>query len=202
MKITSINIKPVESAPEVGLVARLSMTIDNAISLRGMRLMLRKDGTYGLGMAAQRRRNDPEKVDELYHPITSACRKSLEEAAVAAYKEALAETDKQPNYIYDLDNCELDKAMNITNVRFYPTKRADARCKAFVSVVLDDEFVLHQMQLVKREDGSLLLGMPNFPVQGANGDRINVYHPISAAARTKLSEAILADWEKAQAEAE
>lgn len=203
MKITSINIKPVENAPEVGMVARISMTIDNAIALRGMRLLRRKDGTYGLGMAAQRQRNHPERINELYHPIVSECRKRMEEAAVAAYKEAQAEADKQPNYIYDIEDVELDKAMNITSIRFYPTKRPDARCRAFASVVLDDEFVLHQIHLVKLDNGTMLLGMPNFPApkDGAEGgDRVNVYHPISAAVRTKLTETVLAEWEKFQAE--
>lgn len=201
MKITSINIKPVKDAPETGLVARLSMTVDNAIAIRGLRLLKREDGTYGLGMPDERRRNDPKKYTEFAHPINKECRKAMEDAAVAAYTEAQGEADKQDNYIYDLANdADLDEALNITAIRFNFTKKPDAICKAFVSVTLDNEFVFSQIHLLEREDGSKLLGMPNFPNRGEAGDRVNVFHPISAAARTKLTEVVLAEYEKAKAE--
>lgn len=200
MKITSINVKPVKDAPETGLVARLSMTIDNAVAIRGMRLLKREDGTYGLGMPAERRRNNAEKYDEFFHPINRDCRKVMEDAAVAAYIAAMGEADQQDSYIYDLEAVELDAALNITDIRFHFTKKPDAVCKAFVSVTLDNEFVLNQIHLVERKNGSKLLGMPNFPTRGSDGDRINVFHPISEAARTKLTEAVLAEYDKAKEE--
>ena len=55
MKITSINVKPVKSERDPKLLARVSMVIDNAVSLRGLRLRKKDDDSIVLLMAAQPR---------------------------------------------------------------------------------------------------------------------------------------------------
>lgn len=204
MKITSINIKPVKSDRDPRLLARVSMTVDNAMSLRGMRLRKKDDDSIVLLMAAEPRWDDPTKYVELYHPISAEARKMLTDIAVDAYNKALGEKEEKERYIYEMPDEKAE--LNITSVRVYPTKSETAKSKAFVSVVIDDMLVLHQIRLFDRPDG-LMMGMPNFrrkltaEKQEGPVDMINVYHPISAEARKALETPILEAYKKGSKDA-
>ena len=196
MKITSVCVKPVAEAPAVGMVARISMTVDSAIAMRGIRLMRQEDGTFRLNMAAQRRRSDPEKVDELFFPLNADCRKRLTDVAVSAYQEAAAKKDGQTSYIYDVEECPLEEGLNITEIRMFYPRNPESRCKAFVSITLDDEFVLRNMFLTQRDDGTLHLSMPSFEnTRDREEGPINIFHPVSQAARIRLTEAVVEKYE-------
>lgn len=202
MKITSINVRPVKTPPEEGLLARISMTVDNAISLKGMHLMRSKNGSIYLLMADQPRRNAPGEYEDLYHPITRECRQYMLDTVKETYEMALEEPDHQESYIYDLTGgTEQGSTLNITEIRIHRTKSPDARCKAFVAVVLDDEFVLHQMRLHPGKDGELFLAMPSFPRRAGEERSVNIYHPISTPVREKLVADVIAEYEKTEAEA-
>lgn len=83
----------------------------------------------------------------------------------------------------------VDGVMEVTKV----TLRAVAMNKvcAIASVVLDEQFVVHDLRVVNGEKG-LFVAMPSrkFP----NGDFRDICHPINAEARQHLQDAVLAQF--------
>lgn len=70
------------------------------------------------------------------------------------------------------------------------TLRAVAMNKvcAIASVVLDDQFVVHDLRVVNGEKG-LFVAMPSRKLP--NGDFRDICHPINAEARQRLQDAVL-----------
>lgn len=196
MKITSINVKPLHTENE-RVLARISMTVDGAIALRGMALIKRDDGTTFLSMPTFMRGKDNRTIKPCF-PITNEARLQMQEAAQKAYEQAQSEADKQDNYIYDFDEAD---GLGITEIRVNPTKTPGIKTKAFVSMVLDGALVLNDMRLMERQDGTLFLSMPNFP-RGKSKDAplVNVYHPITADVRAELMDMVTAEYQKVSAE--
>lgn len=65
--------------------------------------------------------------------------------------------------------------MEITRVAIrYPSPTDHDRCIAYATATLDDELVIKNMRIVRRDDGSLLLAMPcqprNLPCDACNKD--------------------------------
>ena len=81
--------------------------------------------------------------------------------------------------------------MEITDVRI---KRVDgeSRLKAIVSVVFDDEFVVHDIKIVEGERG-LFIAMPGRKT--SKGGFRDIAHPVSATARERIQTSILEKYE-------
>ncbi len=62
---------------------------------------------------------------------------------------------------------------------------------AIASVVLDEQFVVHDLRVVNGEKG-LFVAMPSRKLP--NGDFRDICHPINADARQSLQEAVLAQF--------
>lgn len=198
MKITSINIKPVQNSER--LAARVSLTIDNAISVRGIRLW-RGDEGYSVSMPTRLRHNEPADICKL---LTPECRQYVLDAVVSAYEAAKAEGSDEDSYIYDMEAMEPGEKLNITDFKVQLNDREGSRVKAFAEITIDGMVTLTDMVIVEREDKPLLLGMPNMRrykrADGTLSDAINVYHPISAEHRANLSDLILGEYDKMVAE--
>jgi stage V sporulation protein G len=63
---------------------------------------------------------------------------------------------------------------------------------AIASVVLDDEFVIHDLRVVNGEKG-LFVAMPSRKLP--NGDFRDICHPINAEARQRLQDAVLTQFD-------
>ncbi|MDN5331030.1 MAG: stage sporulation protein [Tepidanaerobacteraceae bacterium] len=77
--------------------------------------------------------------------------------------------------------------MEVTDVRIRKVEN-EGRMKAIVSVTFDNEFVVHDIRIIEGEKG-LFIAMPSRKTQ--NGRFKDVAHPINAAARAKIEQAIL-----------
>lgn len=88
--------------------------------------------------------------------------------------------------------------MKITDVRIRKIN-AEGKMKAIVSVTFDDEFVVHDIKVIEREDG-LFIAMPSRKT--AEGEFKDIAHPIKAATRAYIQQSILESFEKALAAAE
>lgn len=69
---------------------------------------------------------------------------------------------------------------------------ADGKLKAYASVTFDDCFVVHNIKVIEGKSG-LFVAMPSR--KSADGDYIDVAHPISPGFRTELQDAVLAEYE-------
>lgn len=77
--------------------------------------------------------------------------------------------------------------MNITNVNMKKVE-AEGRVKALASITIDNEFVIHDIKVVKGQDKTFI-AMPS--KRNSNGEFKDIAHPINNQTRTQIEEAIL-----------
>lgn len=85
--------------------------------------------------------------------------------------------------------------MNITDVRVRKVTE-EGKMKAIVSVTFDEEFVVHDIKVIEGLNG-LFIAMPSRKM--ADGEFRDIAHPINAATRQKIQEAVFEEYEKALA---
>ena len=83
--------------------------------------------------------------------------------------------------------------MKITNVSIRKSDREDSRMKAIASVLLDDEFAVHDIRIIEGTKG-LFIAMPSR--KSADGEYRDIAHPINSETRTKIQDLILAKYEE------
>ena len=83
--------------------------------------------------------------------------------------------------------------MKITDVRVRKVNK-EGKMKAVVSVTFDNEFVVHDIKVIEREDG-LFIAMPSRKT--ADGEFRDIAHPINAETREKIQTAVLEKYEAA-----
>ena len=84
--------------------------------------------------------------------------------------------------------------MKITNVSIRKSDREDSRMKAIASVLLDDEFAVHDIRIIEGTKG-LFIAMPSRKT--ATGGYRDIAHPINPEVRAMFEEAILEAYKNA-----
>lgn len=79
--------------------------------------------------------------------------------------------------------------MEITDVRLFPI--ADEKLRAFVSIVLDGCFMVHDIKVIRGKDG-LFVSMPSRKKR--NGEFKDVAHPLNQETRRRFEERILGEY--------
>jgi stage V sporulation protein G len=80
--------------------------------------------------------------------------------------------------------------MNITKVNLRPV--AMNKVCAIASIVIDDQFVIHDLRVVNGDKG-LFVAMPSRKLP--NGDFRDICHPINTDTRVAIQDAVLAQFE-------
>lgn len=88
--------------------------------------------------------------------------------------------------------------MEITDVRVRKVNK-EGKMKAVVSVTFDNEFVIHDIKIIEREQG-LFIAMPSRKT--SDGEFRDIAHPINAQTREKIQNAVLEKYKLALAESE
>ena len=83
--------------------------------------------------------------------------------------------------------------MKITNVSIRRAEKEDSRMKAIASVLLDDEFAVHDIRIIEGTKG-LFIAMPSRKT--STGGYRDIAHPISQEVRNMFEKAILDAYEK------
>lgn len=83
--------------------------------------------------------------------------------------------------------------MEITDVRVRKVNK-EGKMKAVVSVTFDNEFVVHDIKIIEREQG-LFIAMPSRKTM--DGEFRDIAHPINATTREKLQASVLEKYELA-----
>lgn len=78
--------------------------------------------------------------------------------------------------------------MKITSVSVKKIEKADTRMKAIATIVLDDQFAVHDIRIIEGDSG-LFTAMPSRKT--ATGGYSDVAHPINPEARDMIEKAIL-----------
>ncbi len=77
--------------------------------------------------------------------------------------------------------------MKITDVRIRKINK-DGRMKAIVSVTFDDAFVVHDIKVIEKEDGTFI-AMPSRKT--SDGEFRDIAHPINPVMREEIQAAVL-----------
>ena len=88
--------------------------------------------------------------------------------------------------------------MQITDVRVRKVTK-EGKMKAVVSITLDNEFVVHDIKVIKGEKG-LFIAMPSR--KAADGEYRDIAHPINSDTRERIQSIILQKYEIAALESE
>jgi len=86
--------------------------------------------------------------------------------------------------------------MEITQVKVFPVE--EEKLKAYVSIVLDDCFLVSDLKVIQGPNG-LFISMPS--KRKKNGEFKDVAHPLNRETREMMEKRILAEYQKARAEA-
>lgn len=82
--------------------------------------------------------------------------------------------------------------MKVTDVRV--RLKDETKLKGIVSVTFDDCFVVHDIKVIEGKDG-LFISMPN--KKTADGEHIDIAHPINTETRVELKNTVLEAYQKA-----
>lgn len=83
--------------------------------------------------------------------------------------------------------------MNITEVKVYPVRKPDDKLKAFVTIILDDCFVIRDMKVINGNSG-LFVAMPSR--KKADGTYADIAHPLNNEMRQRMEEIVLKEYER------
>ena len=86
--------------------------------------------------------------------------------------------------------------MEITDVRIRKIE-TEGKMKAVASITFDNEFVVHDIKVIESQNG-LFIAMPSR--KAPDGEFRDIAHPINAATREKIQNAILGRYESPPAE--
>ena len=85
--------------------------------------------------------------------------------------------------------------MKIIDVRV--RLKDESKLKGIVSITIDDCFVVHDIKVIDGKDG-LFISMPN--KKTADGDHIDIAHPINTETRLEIKNVVLEAYNKALSE--
>ena len=83
--------------------------------------------------------------------------------------------------------------MEITDVRVRKVNK-EGKMKAVISVTFDNEFVVHDIKVIEREQG-LFIAMPSR--KATDGEYRDIAHPINSQTRERIQKIILNKYEEA-----
>ena len=86
--------------------------------------------------------------------------------------------------------------MQVTDIRIRSVEK-EGKMKAVVSITIDDEFVVHDIKIIKGEKG-MFIAMPSR--KASDGEYRDIAHPINTATRERLQNMILAKYRETQEE--
>lgn len=82
--------------------------------------------------------------------------------------------------------------MKITDVRLRKLN-TDNKMRAVASVTFDDEFVVHEIKVIEKSEGELIIAMPSKKTK-STGEYKDICHPINSETREKILKAILEEY--------
>lgn len=85
--------------------------------------------------------------------------------------------------------------MKFTDVRIRKVDKEDTKLRAVASVTIDYSFVIHDIKVIEGTDG-LFIAMPSRKTK--EGEYKDIAHPINAATRQELSDAVLNAYQTAE----
>jgi DNA-binding cell septation regulator SpoVG len=84
--------------------------------------------------------------------------------------------------------------MNITQIQIHPNKNPHSTVQAFVNIILDEEFIIRNLVILKDNQDIHTVNMPHKVLQ--NGKKQDIAHPIKENCRGYIETKVLDAYEK------
>jgi len=191
MTITHIRIFPYYRSAESALKATATVVLNGVFILQGIRITTSRNDESRLSVVYPSRTLERGGSRICYFPGTEDARLRYEEVILSAYAQYLENPEVTS---FELSKME-DLTFHITDATIYPVLDPAFSVRAKVRLELDGELVLKGMTLQAREDGSLWLRMPHRELK--NGQKMDLYHPLTNEAREALTSAMLPFYDEA-----
>ena len=81
--------------------------------------------------------------------------------------------------------------MNITKVQIHLHRKNESPVKAFVDIILDNEFIVRGLVIVKGDNDVYYVNMPN---RERDGTRQDIAHPITESCRRYIEDTVLNEY--------
>jgi stage V sporulation protein G len=181
MVVTSVRVTPVEKDR---LLAVASVTLCDCFVLRAMRLV---DGHKRKYVAMPIRQSKTGEVFEVFHPINSETRASLEEIIVEEYEKRSAGSPVvEPEVRYLGSECA-DFIITSVRVRCYE----GIKLRGFASMVIDDCLAITGIKIIAGKHKSFVQ-MPN--VKRKNGKLRDLAFPTRPETRNQIEEVVFREF--------
>lgn len=187
MKITSARIHVAD--PSLGtLRGTANITIDNSYAMRGIRIYPQRNDPGKLTILFPSKREDG-RYREYYTPLNASTRQMVKDFILRQYALHSGEPGEHI-VIAEPNKC----TPNITGVRIHSSDSPDVLTLA--DVQLDCCYVLNDVVFRKMDGNDIRMEFPTQETQ--NGNVVQMFHPVSSAARDYMFRSIMAAWQCSQ----
>ena len=182
MTITRIDFYPIihESEERQTLKAFATVTLDNLITIHNVRIMETR-----IGLKAEYPRFHTGKTPRACcHPSTPEATKQLGDAILHYYHQ-FEETGEKT---FEIDGSDELPPITVSVRAYENAERPFIRATA--ALYVNNEFTIHGLVLLTREDGSFFVGMPRR--RNKLGRFVNLVHPANTVASELILNTVLA----------
>ena len=190
----TVRVYPLEE-PKGSTKAFASVTIDDLIAIRGIRVL---EGEKGLFVAMpQTPDKKPGEYRDTAFLLKGDLRKSLNHDVINEYIRVIALPHDQRVYTNPEINKNNGKSTDDANIaiQIYLLDNANSKTKAFANISINDVVGIRGVRIVDGEKG-LFVTMPQ------SKDKDNNYHdvafPVSGDLRKKISQSVLQEFDKSK----
>lgn len=193
MKISSIKFFPYRKQPDSALKATATVVLNHSIIIQSLRIVADPDDPQKFRVSYPTRRLESGAHRPCCIFRTEESKQYFREEVLKAYEQFLANPEQA--IIVLEEEPETPEPFSVTDVSVYLLSDEQNRLRARVNIELDGELTLCGMILRTRQDGSLILQMPQRLIGDAQ--RMALYHPLSTPVRNVLTQAVMPYYDEA-----
>jgi stage V sporulation protein G len=170
-------VTPIENESKLKGIA--TVTIGDQISVHGVKILEKPDGTLGMAMPSEKGKDG--KFYETALPANKDAYATIKEAVMAAYKEAVLvgrpeKTERNPT----------DVTIVVGSIRENPNGGA---VKGDCQVTVNDALIIKGVKIITTKEGELSIGMPS--KQNQYGEYDSIATPTNKGFFAQLKEAVV-----------
>lgn len=179
-----------------------TVTFGESFKVTNIAILQSGDGRMFVSMPRYKTNQQNEEGHDVYKDICNPITKEFREVLYADILEAFEKRDEK-----DFASREKSIEMPEVTVSVTPYEKEGSSMKALARVVLDDCFVINNVTVLEGRNGNNFVAMPGYKTNQKDEQGKDIFRdlcfPVTAEFRTKMFDAVLADYEikmKEQAE--
>lgn len=172
-----------------------TVTFGESFKVTNVAILQSGDGRMFVSMPRYKTNQRNEEGHDVYKDICNPITKEFREVLYADILEAFEKRDEK-----DFVGQEKSVEMPEVTVSVTPYEREGSSMKALARVVLNDCFVINNVTVLEGRNGNNFVAMPGYKTNQKDEQGKDIFRdicfPVTAEFRTKMFDAVLADYEK------